>query len=262
MPLNLGLACAAGITTFLSQIISWQAAFLIPGVVCILAGTAYTQVSKNVEIFKQNKNHQKQKPFNKSQLKRIFISIAIIACFGGLVFQSLTTALPKIIDASMGTSISMAGLVSTAIFILAATGQLIIGELLDRASAKTLLLCVTLAQVCFLILAPLASGWLLIIILTALISSTYLQIPINDWLTGHYASSQWRSRAYAIKYMISFSTAPAAYWLTASVYGKTGEFTWLYWVLAAGMLFSILSAWYIPVISRHSEAKSCNESLA
>ncbi len=252
---NLGLACAAGITAFLSQMIGWQAAFLIPGIICILTGIAYNLVSKDIQVFQQRINQETETSLSKNLLKRLFIGIAIIACFGGLVFQSLTTALPKIINASFDISLSKIGLLSTIIFILAAVGQLIIGELLDKISARTLLLFIASAQMIFLILASLASGWALIFVLIGLMSSAYSQIPINDWLIGRYSSNQWRSRIYAMKYMVSFSTAPIAYWLIAAIYGKTEEFTLLYWLLATGMLLSTLAAWFMPVI-KTTQAKT------
>ena len=140
---------------------------------------------------------------------------------------------------------------------MAAVVQLIIGELLDRVPARILLLVVASAQVTFLMLASFSSGWALIPVLTGLMFSTYAQIPINDWLIGQYAADQWRSRLYAMKYMLSFSTGPVAYWLIALIQGNTGEFTLLYWILAAGMSLSILAAWLMPVTRTQDGTEAC-----
>jgi len=250
---NMGLACAAGMTALLSQVIGWQAAFIIPGILCVLAGVVYTLVSRDVKIFQHRGNQQNETYSSNNTLIKMFAVIAVIACFGGLVFQSLTTALPKIIDASFNISLSTTGMLSTTIYLLAAVIQLIIGELLDRVSARLLLLFVTSSQVVFLILAAFTSGWMLIPVFIGLISSTYAQIPINDWLIGRHSSDQWRSRIYAMKYMVSFSTAPVAYWLIAVIYGKTNEFNPLYGILAAGMLLSTLAAWLMPAIRSESD---------
>ncbi|MGI9276677.1 MAG: MFS transporter [Endozoicomonas sp.] len=244
---NIGLACAAAVTAFLSQMIGWQAAFLLPGSVCVLTGVAYTWVSKDIQPIQKNNNRKEVQALSRNSMIKLIMGIAVIACFGGLVFQSSTTALPKILEGSFELSLSQTGSLATAIFIVAAVVQLIIGELLDRVPARILLLCVTSAQVMFLILASFASGWTLIPVLTGLMFSTYAQIPITDWLIGQYAADQWRSRLYAMKYMLSFSTGPVAYWLIALIQGNTGEFTLLYWILAAGMSLSILAAWLMPV---------------
>ncbi len=243
---NLGLACAVGVTVFLSQTLSWQAAFLLPGIVCLLIGVAYTWVSN---IFDRMPECvvELQPPFHGSVNRvRLFASIAVIACFGGLVFQSVTTALPKMVESSLTMSLTLIGLLSTVMFILASIGQLVIGELLDRVPAKMLLLLVTAVQALFLVLASLTNGWVLVLVLTGLLFSTFSQIPINDWLIGKHATDQWRSRLYAMKYALSSSTGPVAYWLIAVIYGGTAEFILLYWVLAVTMLLSVGAVLLIP----------------
>lgn len=254
---NLGPACAAGVTAFLSQTFGWQAAFLIPGIICVLTGIGYTLVSKDVQIIQKRTNNKTETTLDKSSMVKLFAGIAVIACFGGLVFQSSTTALPKIIKNSFEASLTMTGLLATAIFILAAGGQLVIGELLDRVPARTLLLGVTSAQVTFLLLTSITSGWMLVPVLVGLMLSTYSQIPVNDWLIGRYAADQWRSRIYAMKYMLSFSTGPVAYWLIAMIYDHTADFTLLYWILAAAMTSSVAAAWMMPVTKPTTDTKVC-----
>jgi MFS family permease len=243
---NIGLACAAVATSYLTQILNWQVAFLIPGIICIISGVAYTWVSKDIQYIQKTKSNKKAEVMDNMSMRKLFIAIAFIATFGGLVFQTLTTVLPKILQTTFDTSLSSIGLLATGIFIVAAVAQLVIGELLDRLSARALLLNAVIAQTGFLLLASIASGWMLVLCLTGLIFSTYAQIPINDWLIGKYAADQWRSRIYAVKYMLSFSTGPLGYWLIANIYDQTGEFTFLYWLLAAVMSLSVLAVWVMP----------------
>ena len=243
---NIGLALAAVVTAWLSQMISWQAAFWIPGVICILTGFAYTWVSKDIKPVKHSKKNQQSMALNKDTMIRMFLCIAVIAGFGGLVFQSLTTAMPKVLESSFGASLGKTGIMATFIFAIAAVVQLIIGELLDRVSARVLLLVITGAQVVFLLLSALTSGWLLLPVLTGLMFSSYAQIPVNDWLIGKYATNEWRSRVYALKYTLSSSTGPIAYWMIASIYDDTGAFVLLFQILASVMCFSVIAAWMLP----------------
>ena len=245
---NIGLACAAVVTAYLTQTVIWQAAFLFPGIICILTGVAYIKVSKNVSYHQPNKAQQTSA--NQNKLLRLLLAIAIIATFGGLVFQTITAALPKILQGTFTLPLSQIGLLATGIFTLAAFAQLIIGELLDRVSAKLLLFCVVGGQASFLLLASLTSGWTLVLCLTGLVFSTYAQIPINDWLIGKSTSDKWRSTVYAVKYMLSFTTGPLAYWLIAYTYSTQSEsashFSALYWLLAAVMCLSIAAVALMP----------------
>ncbi|MET4707558.1 hypothetical protein [Endozoicomonas lisbonensis] len=132
--------------------------------------------------------------------------------------------------------------------------QIVIGELLDQIPARSLLLVIALGQVIFLILASMASGWWLILVLVCLMFFTFGQIPVNDWLIGHYAADEWRSRFYAMKYTLGLSVATVAYWLIAVVHDNTGEFTLLYLILAAVMSLSVIAAWFMPGTQVQQEA--------
>ena len=251
---NMGLASAAVVTAFLSQLVGWQAAFIIPGVVCVLTGVAYTWVSKDVSAINRKGKSQSVEVLDRSAMIKLFIGIAVIACLGGLVFQSMTTALPKMVESAFDASLGKTGTMATIIFVVAASVQIVIGELLDRIPARTLLLAVVAGQIIFLILASMTSGWLLIPVLIGLMFSTFGQIPINDWLIGHYAADEWRSRFYAMKYTLGLSVAMVAYWLIALVHDNTGEFTMLYLILAAVMSFSVIAVWFMPKTKVQQEA--------
>ncbi len=168
------------------------------------------------------------------QLKVLFACVAVIVFFGGLVFQSTTTSLPKIMDAQFSQSLSLSSTLTTSIFVCAAFIQLVVGELIDRVDIKKLLACITGGQLLFLLLATVTHEWSLVLVFVGLMLCTYAQIPVNDWLIGRYSDAKWRSRIYAVKYTLSFSTGPIAYWLIAATYAHTQEFVLMYFILLAG----------------------------
>lgn len=251
---NIGLASAAIVTAFISELINWQAAFIIPGVICVLTGVAYSWVSGDVTAIHRKGSRKHSESLDRRSMVKLFIGIAVIACLGGLVFQSMTTALPKMVESAFTGSLGQTGMVATLIFVLAATVQVVIGELLDRIPARSLLLVIALGQVVFLTLASMVSGLWLIPVLICLMFFTFGQIPVNDWLIGHYAADEWRSRFYAMKYTLGLSVATVAYWLIAVVHDNTGEFTLLYLVLAAVMSLSVIAAWFMPRTQVQQEA--------
>jgi predicted MFS family arabinose efflux permease len=65
------------------------------------------------------------------------------------------------------------------------------------------------------------------------------QIPINDVLVGRMARSEWRSRAYALRYVVTFSVMASAVPLIGWIHGNWG-FARLFSLLAvvALMIFS------------------------
>lgn len=252
---NLGLAFAAMGTALLCQWFSWQAAFYIPGLVCVFTGVVYWLASKGVTDIEHGKNIRDDVTMPLGQLKVLFACAAVVVFFGGLVFQSTTTSLPKIMDAQFSQSLSLSSTLTTSIFICAAFIQLVVGELLDRVDIKKLLACIAGGQLLFLLLATVTHEWSLVLVFVGLMLCTYAQIPVNDWLIGRYSDVKWRSRIYAAKYTLSFSTGPIAYGLIAATYAHTQEFVLMYFILAGGMGLASLSAMMIPSSRKHTEAK-------
>ncbi|MDK9784610.1 MFS transporter [Vibrio sp. B172a] len=252
---NLGLAFAAMGTALLCQWFSWQAAFYVPGLVCLLTGIVYWYASKGVTDIEHAKSRRDDVTMPLRQLKALFACAAVIVFFGGLVFQSTTTSLPKIMDAQFSQSLSLSSTLTTSIFVCAAFIQLVVGELLDRVDIKKLLACIAGGQLFFLLLATVTHEWSLVLVFVGLMLCTYAQIPVNDWLIGRYSDAKWRSRIYAVKYTLSFSTGPIAYWLIAATYAHTQEFVLMYFILAGGMGLASLSAMMMPSSRKNTEAQ-------
>ncbi len=252
---NLGLAFAAMGTALLCQWLSWQAAFYVPGLACLLTGIVYWYASKGVTDIEHGKNIRDDVTMPLRQLKVLFACAAVVVFFGGLVFQSTTTSLPKVMDAQFSQSLSLSSTLTTSIFVCAAFIQLVVGELLDRVDIKKLLACIAGGQLLFLLLATVTHEWSLVLVFVGLMLCTYAQIPVNDWLIGRYSDVKWRSRIYAVKYTLSFSTGPIAYWLIAATYAHTQEFVLMYFILAGGMGLASLSAMMMPSSRKHTEAK-------
>lgn len=252
---NLGLAFAAMGTALLCQWFSWQAAFYVPGLVCLLTGIVYWYASKGVTDIEHAKSRRDDVTMSLRQLKVLFACAAVVVFFGGLVFQSTTTSLPKIMDAQFSQSLSLSSTLTTSIFVCAAFIQLVVGELLDRVDIKKLLACIAGGQLLFLLLATVTHEWSLVLVFVGLMLCTYAQIPVNDWLIGRYSDVKWRSRIYAVKYTLSFSTGPIAYWLIAATYSHTQEFVLMYFILAGGMGLASLSAMMMPSSRKSTEAQ-------
>ena len=252
---NLGLAFAAMGTALLCQWFSWQAAFYVPGLVCLLTGIVYWYASKGVTDIEHAKSRRDDVTMPLRQLKVLFACAAVVVFFGGLVFQSTTTSLPKIMDAQFSQSLSLSSTLTTSIFVCAAFIQLVVGELLDRVDIKKLLACIAGGQLFFLLLATVTHEWSLVLVFVGLMLCTYAQIPVNDWLIGRYSDAKWRSRIYAAKYTLSFSTGPIAYWLIAATYAHTQEFVLMYFILASGMGLASLSAMMMPSSRKNTKAQ-------
>lgn len=240
---NLGVASAALIAGYLIDIANWRFAFLLPGVISAVTGIAYlafVQYQRKNSIIRDTQSADTAPPIDRpirtsqKTLLRIIIIIFVSTAIGGLIFQSTTFALPKIFAerlTDIAGSASTIGTYAFLVFAIAACAQLITGYLVDHHSARTIFAYIAMVQVVFLALMYNAQGLMALFIAIAFMFAVFGQIPINDVLIGRIARNEWRSRAYAIRYVVTFSVMASAVPFIA----------WLHTNWGFGVLFIILS---------------------
>jgi predicted MFS family arabinose efflux permease len=72
------------------------------------------------------------------------------------------------------------------------------------------------------------------------------QIPINDAMIARYTADEWRARAYAVRYVVSFGASALAVPLVTWMYRLTGDFRLLYFTLAGLALAVLAAALFFP----------------
>tara|TARA_R110002110_G_scaffold287144_7_gene501448 strand:+ start:1265 stop:2455 length:1191 start_codon:yes stop_codon:yes gene_type:complete len=247
---NLGLAAAAVSAATITELIGWKFAFFIPGVISVVIGIVYalTYGRQGDPVIAKRKSAAVALT-NQRLMARIFFAMAMAATLGGLVFHATSTALPKIIEqgaTGVVGRLSEIGLFAMLIFAVASVAQLIIGSLIEKYEARWILACVTATQALFLFLAPAGSDYVLMILLFGMMFAVFGQIPVNDWLVGHYSANEWRARFYALKYTLGLTVAALAYWLVATLHARFGDFDMLYMLLGGLMTLVAISSMLLP----------------
>jgi len=246
---NLGLAFAALLTGALTDLVSWRAAFIVPGVVSILCGLWFWATVPRALVDTGAAKKKSAAPVTNVSLVRVFAVIVISTFFGGVIFSATTNAMPKIFDlrltALTNTAFGIGALVCL-VYVLAAIAQLCVGRMIDRGSLRSVFIAVAAFQPPLLYLAGSAENWLMIAIATGTMFFVFGQIPINDAMVARYTDDVWRSRVYGVRYVISFGASSTAVPLVALLYGRTGEFESVFLVLAALALPLALAALLFP----------------
>ena len=119
---NMGTALASGISAALAGAFGWRAAFYVPGVVLIASGVAFVLLVKEGEPprARQTATHKFQAGRRRvAALLAVFL-IALLA--GGLTFNIVSIALPKIVDERLGLALPLTttGWITTVIFVCGA----------------------------------------------------------------------------------------------------------------------------------------------
>src|SRR5690606_35656781 len=104
--------------------------------------------------------------------------------------------------------------------------------LIDRIPLRRLYLCIVLAQIPWLILAAVASGWWVFVALMGAMVCIFGAIPFTDALIVKYVDDSSRSRVAGMRLAVSFSVSSLAVWLLGPVVKASG-FTTLFLAMAA-----------------------------
>jgi MFS family permease len=253
---NMGVACAALITGFLIDHAGWRSAFVWPGIVSIAtgviyAGFIYLDRGKGTEEIHKGAGAKKTNHtvlLNRRLLIRVFVIIFVSTAIGGLLFQSTTFALPKIFDerlSEFGISATLIGWYAFIVFAIAAFGQLIVGYLVDHFSIRLVFVFVAALQAIFLAVMPGLTGWNALFVATAFMLVVFGQIPINDVLISRTTQSQWRSRVYAFRYIVTFSVMASSLPIIALIHARWG-FDSLFIILSAAATCIFVSVLMLP----------------
>jgi len=249
---NMGVASAALLTGFLIDSGSWRAAFAMPGVVSIVVGATYLGFLRLEPPVHETVSHHaasiKPVAVNRLTLLKVFAVIFFTTAIGGLIFQSTTFALPKIIEerlADLAGTPTLVGWYSFLVFSLAAFAQLAVGYLVDHHSIRSVFLGVAILQAAFFAIISQLTGILALLVAIAFMLVVFGQIPINDVLVGRMARSEWRSRAYSLRYIVTFSVMASAVPLIAWIHGSWG-FGRLFIILSAAALLIFVAVLLLP----------------
>jgi MFS family permease len=240
---NLGLAAAAIVSGALMDLFGWRAAFFIPGLAAIAAGAAFLALVPDPGPV-QKKSRTIGLHVDARTMARIFAILLVATACGGVIFNSTTVSMPKVFDERLRdltqTNLGIGALVAL-VYTIAAFAQVAMGALIDRFELRRLLIGIALVQIPLLVIAASVEGWAMLGAALAMMLAVFGQIPLNDAIVGRYCADEYRSRVYAVRYVVTLTVAALAVPLISVLHGTAGGFRSVFLVLAA-LAAAILAA--------------------
>ena len=245
---NLGLAAAALVSGALMDLFGWRAAFFVPGAAAMAAGVAFLLLVPDPGPV-QKKSRTIGLQVDGRTMARIFAILLIVTACGGVIFNSTTVAMPKVFDERLRdltqTNLGIGTLVAL-VYTVAAFAQVAMGALIDRFEMRRLMIAMGLAQVPLLVLAANVEGWAMLVAAILMMLAVFGQIPLNDAIVGRYCADEYRSRVYAVRYVVTFCVAAVAVPLISVLHATAGGFRNVFLVLAALAVAILGAAWFFP----------------
>lgn len=249
---NLGVAAAPLIAGGLSATVGWRAAFAVPAAAAVITGLAYiaflVREPPTARAAAPAARKTAPEPLSGMALKRLLVSIAIVAFCGGLIFHGTTVVLPKLFEEQLGDMIgglAGVGVLASIVLTVAAFTQIAVGTMIDRRPIRPVLIALVLLQIPLLLATGFAQGPLLAVLGLAMMASIFGEIPIQDALVARHAAPAWRARLYAVKYVLSIGVSALAVPMVAGLYEHSG-FAGLFTAFAGLAVLVAIGAVVLP----------------
>jgi MFS family permease len=244
---NLGVALAPVVTAFLSVQVSWRAAFIAPGIVCLVFGLVWlrfpvldTTVKRGARPFP---------PIPPALVRRAVIVLLLIAVVSGLVFNSFTILIPKLMQERLASDtrfLSLVGAAAFAVTLCGAVTQFSVGRLIDRTTLKRVFLPVSAVLCPALAALSFADGWPVLPLAAIVAAAVFGQVTVNETMTARYISPELRARIYSVRFFVGFLGAAVAAPLVAVLHDRTGSLATVTLVLAAFAVVTLGCAIFFP----------------
>jgi len=221
---NLGVAFAPGVTALIVSLFGWRAAFGVPALLCAVIGVVFLFMTSEMREKSSERAQTAEVRMTFATAAMFFGVYALLSFAGGLVFNTVTVSIPKIIDEGVrgDVRLSWIGSVATIVLLFGGAAQLTVGRLVSRFPAHILFATIGALQALGIAWATVSTGYPLLVALAFSIAMIYAQITVSDLVMARYTADAWRGRIYAVRFFLAFISSGLAVAMIALLYGKGG----------------------------------------
>lgn len=253
-----GVAASGLVAGALIDLISWRAAFAVPGAVSLATGLVLLACLATGRIRDAGQDRAPEPAPDRRDSLRVWIVLLATMFLMGLIFQATQAALPKAFDLRLGERVGEGafgvGALVAGVYAVGGLMQVLGGHLADRWPLKRVYLGAFALQVPVLLAVALAGGPALVAVAVAAVVLASGALPAENMMLARHTPAHRRSLAFGLKFVLAFGAAPVAMQLVARVQEATGAFVWLFVILAGFACLSALAAAQLPGAPRRPEA--------
>ncbi|MHA1601155.1 MAG: MFS transporter, partial [Alphaproteobacteria bacterium] len=247
---SIGIAASGLVAGALIDLYGWRAAFIVPGAISLATGVALTVCLRMGLVVEGEAVASKEAPAARGEMLRAFLILLLTMVIMGVVFQATQAAMPKVFDLRLRDIAGDGALGIGVIVALVYTGgglmQLVGGHMADKYALKPIYIGAFLLQVPVMAAFAMIGGMPLIGVAMTAVLLTTAALPAENMMLARYTPAKHHGLAYGIKFVLAFGSAPLSLMLVSAVQARTGEFGWLFLILAALAGLAGLAAFLLP----------------
>ena len=244
---NAGNSLAPVFVGVMIDYFSWRAAFVIPGVVAVVAGFALLAAWRRGWVADARTDRVPPPAREPGDARRVFVILTLTMACAGFVYAGITNTMPKMFEIGLGnglaTSYTQIGLLVGIVSGAASASGILGGWLADRFSARSIYIVFWLLQVPLLFVIATTTGATLLLVALLTLSFNLSFTAAENMLVAQYTPARWRSLAYGAKFVLALGVAGLTVVLAGWVFDSTGGFNLLFvWLGTAAIAAAIAGA--------------------
>ena len=246
----IGIALGPLVAGILTDVISWRAAFVVPGLTSVAIGLALLVCARRGLVVDTARDVRPVPEPTRNDAVRAFVLLSFTMTFVGLIGSTFMVMLPKLFadrlsDITDGGALG-AGALVTLVYLIGATAQYFGGRLADRYAMKHVYVVAFVIQAPVLILAAYLDSWPLLFVAVAMVFVNVGALPSENGMLAHFTPGKWRGTAYGAKFVLALGVAAACVPLVGQIYDRTGGFFWLFILLGISAALVALIGAFLP----------------
>ena len=244
---NAGNSLAPVFVGVMIDYFSWRAAFVIPGVIAVMAGLVLFVAWRRGWVADARTDRVPPPAREPGDAYRVFVILTLTMACAGFVYAGLTNTMPKMFEIGLGdglaTSYTQIGLLVGVVSGSASAAGILGGWLADRFSARSIYIVFWLLQVPLLFVIASTTGATLLLVALLTLSFNLSFTAAENMLVAQYTPPRWRSLAYGAKFVLALGVAGLTVILAGWVFDSRGGFDLLFvWLGAAAIVAGIAGA--------------------
>lgn len=247
---NAGNSVAPVFVGVMIDYFSWRAAFVLPGVVSVLAGVALLVAWRRGRVADARTDRVPPPARAPGDALRVFVILTVTMACSGFVYAGLTNTMPKLFEMGLGdgldTSYTQIGLLVGIVSGAASGAGILGGWLADRFSARHIYVVSWLLHVPLLFVITSMTGASLALVALLALSFNISFAAAENMLVAQYTPTRWRSLAYGAKFVLALGVAGLTVILAGRVFDSSGSFDLLFVWLATAAIVAATAGALLP----------------
>jgi MFS transporter, FSR family, fosmidomycin resistance protein len=243
-----GLALYGVVPGVLITLASWRAAFIVPGVVCLVMGAIVAWQTAAGRIGDRPMPATPGVKAGRAEFWRVFSVLSVTMALEGVIWQSVMFGAALVFETRFPTmSVLWVGLATSMIYVISGFAQYALGRrIIDRYPLKNTYVLASGLQIVAMLGLAMGNGYVALFgaIFSAVLSAA--AGPVENILIARYTPSRYHGLGFGAKFVVAFGASPLAILLIAWVRKTTGSLDLLYLGLAATALVITAVALLLP----------------